>query len=118
MFYTNFLKYCEMVGKSPYVVATAVGVKATATISGWRSGAQPRPRVVDSLIKYFKEQGLDIEVADLFSEEQDAETEVREMLRTRPEAKILFDASRDAPPSALLEAAALIMKYKEKSSAD
>lgn len=118
MFWTNYERYCRMIDKAPNAVASACGVASSGTVTGWRNGASPRPKVVAALIQYFHEHGLDIEVADLFAEEQDAETEVREMLRTRPEVKILFDASRDAPASALLEAAALIMKYKEKSSAD
>ncbi len=40
---------------------------------------------------------------------------VRERLRSSPELKILFDTTEDAPASALLEAAALIMRYKEQS---
>lgn len=47
--------------------------------------------------------------------EDDDNLALREMLRTRPDVKILFDASKDAPTSAILEAAALIMKYKEAS---
>ena len=106
-----------MINKAPNAVAAACGVASSGTVTGWRNGASPRPKVVSALIHYFHDNGLDIEVADLFAEEQDAETEVREMLRTRPEIKILFDASRDAPASALLESAALITRYKEKSNA-
>lgn len=47
--------------------------------------------------------------------EDDDNLALREMLRTRPDVKILFDASKDAPTSAILEAAALIMRYKEES---
>lgn len=47
--------------------------------------------------------------------ENDDNLALREMLRTRPDVKILFDASKDAPTSAILEAAALIMRYKEES---
>ena len=107
-----------MIGKSPYVVASECGIKSTSTIAGWKSGAQPRPKIVDALITYFNDNGLDIDVADLFSETAGDDTDIREMLRARPEARILFDASKDAPISAILEAAALIMKYKEQSNAD
>jgi len=41
--------------------------------------------------------------------------ELREELRRRPETKILFHASKNAPASAILEAAALIERYKEES---
>ena len=118
MFYTNFSRYCEAINKSPYTVAAEIGVKSTATIAGWKAGAVPRPKVVDAIIKYFAANGLEIETADLFAEGTDDEetaVAVRDMLRNRTEAKILFNASQDAPASALLEAAALIMRYKEES---
>lgn len=116
MFYTKFCRYCELLGKSPYVVASEIGVKSTSTIAGWRSGSVPRPKVVDALVKYFRANGLDIDVEDLFAEnETDEETEVREMLRNSREARILFHATKNAPASALLEAAALITRYKEES---
>lgn len=119
MFYTNYVKYCDILGKSAFAVARECGVKSPATVNGWSNGAIPRPKVVDSLIRYFSENGIEIEVSDLFSEdEDDEETQVRDMLRNRPEARMLFHASKGAPASALLEAAALIMKYKEQSNAD
>lgn len=50
------------------------------------------------------------------SEEEDKDVmELREELRRRPETKILFHASKNAPASAILEAAALIERYKEES---
>ena len=49
------------------------------------------------------------------TQEKDDAIAVRERLRSSPELKILFDATEDAPPSALLEAAALILRYKEQS---
>ncbi len=125
MFYTNFARYCEALNKSIYTVAEEVGVRSTATISGWRNGAVPRPKVVDAMVKYFRANGIAIDVSDLFAETDDGDVfvtkdemdtiAVREMLRDRPEGKILFDAAKDAPASALLEAAALIMRYKEDS---
>ena len=48
-------------------------------------------------------------------EAEDDALEIREMLRDRPELRILFDASKDAPASSLLEAAALLLRFKEES---
>jgi len=120
MFYINFARYCEMIKKSPYEVAREIGIKSTNTIAGWKTGSIPRKKALDSIVDYFSENGLHISVYNLLSEddastmEQDA-IAVREMLRNRPDAKILFDAAKDAPASALLQAAALLMKYKEES---
>lgn len=49
------------------------------------------------------------------SAEDDEVMALREELRRRPETKILFHASKNAPASAILEAAALIERYKEES---
>jgi len=55
------------------------------------------------------------DVAESVSEEDRDVMELREELRRRPETKILFHASKNAPASAILEAAALIERYKEES---
>jgi len=116
MFWTNYERYCKQIDKSPNGVAADCGIASSGTVTGWRNGAVPRPRVVDALVKYFRANGLDIGVEDLFAEDEtDEEMEVREMLRSRPEARILFHATKDAPASALLEAAALLTRYKEES---
>jgi len=114
MFYTNYERFCRMIGEAPNTVAVKCGVTSTGTVTGWRSGAVPRPRIVDNIVKYFRSKGIKCEVADLFAEEEeDNSLEVRQRLRESAELKILFDAAENAPPSALLEAAALIMRYKE-----
>ena len=120
MFYPNYVKYCEIIGKTPYQVAAEIGIRSTNTIAGWKTGANPRPAVISKLLEYFHENGLELTVSDLFAEEEteDDIMALREQLRTRPEVKILFDVSKDAPASALLEAAALITRYRELSNAD
>lgn len=45
----------------------------------------------------------------------DEESNLPERENLREELRILFDAAEDAPKSAILEAAALIMRYKENS---
>lgn len=102
---------------APNTVASACGISSSGTVTGWRNGAQPRPKAVAALIQYFRSNGLDIDVADLFAETEDdsEEIEIREMLRTSPEARMLFRAAKGAPPSALLSAAAQITKLREES---
>ena len=119
MFFINFARYCKMINKSPYEVAREIGIKSTNTIAGWKNGSIPRQKVLKAILDYFAENGLDVSMNDLLSEEDSSSEQdaiaVREMLRSRPDAKILFDAAKDAPASALLQAAALLMKYKEES---
>ena len=40
---------------------------------------------------------------------------LRQMLVDRPEARILFQTAKNAPASALLEAAAILARYQEES---
>ena len=57
---------------------------------------------------------LDVKPSWLMCMDDDSNLEQRENMRA--EMRILFDAAEDAPASALLEAAALIMRYKEQST--
>ena len=45
----------------------------------------------------------------------DEESNLADREKMRAEMRILFDAAEDAPASALLEAAALLMRYKEQN---
>lgn len=62
---------------------------------------------------------LDVSPVYLITGEEPEQEEdnlgLREILRNRQDIRFLFEASKDAPPSAVLEAAALIMRYKEES---
>lgn len=113
MFWTNYERYCKAIGKSPNAVAQAVGIGSSGSVSGWKSGATPRQAVIHNLVKYFNNNGLSITAADLMADSDSDEIAVRELLRNRAECKVLFDAAKDAPASALLQAAALILKLKE-----
>ena len=46
-------------------------------------------------------------------DDESSNMELRENMRS--ELRLLFDAAEDAPSSAILEAAALIMRYKEQN---
>ncbi len=113
MFWTNFERCCRMIGEPPNSVASKCGVKSSGTVTGWKNGAIPRADVSRAIVEYFKSKGVQIEASDLFDDGDAIAT--RERLRSSPGMRILFDAAEDAPESALLEAAALIMRYKEES---
>lgn len=116
MFWTNYVRYCRMIGEAPNTVAAKCGITSSGTVTGWKNGAAPRSKIVNKLVDYFNSKGIECTSHDLFVETEEEEAvAVRERLRSSPELKILFDAAADAPASALLEAAALIVRYKEKS---
>ena len=82
----------------------------SASYSQWNTGARtPSISSVQRIAAYL---GVSLDYLLTGDGEDDAE-DIRERLRESPEMRILFNASRDVPPSALLEAAAMLMKYKE-----
>lgn len=117
MFWTNYVRYCRMIGEPPNTVAAKCGITSSGTVTGWKNGAVPRNKIVNRIVEYFNSKGIECTARDLFADtEEDLDAiSVRERLRSSPELKILFDATEDAPASALLEAAALIVRYKEQS---
>lgn len=108
-------RYCKLndISKGEFNKQSRI---SSATLTQWRQGAEVSAKSIDKLEEY---TGISIEefyaeYGDEKSSEADA-IEIREMLRTRPEAKILFDTVKDAPASVLLEVAARIMRMKEES---
>lgn len=77
-----------------------------ATFSNWRRGVNFPSS--ENLAKIQEITGLSFGIVD-----PDSNLPQREQMRS--EMRILFDAAEDAPTSAILEAAALLMRYKEQS---
>ena len=84
---------------------TGRGTKPVLTIDKYKKIARAMNMDVNDLLAT-----VDVDIA--IKEPADNMPERENM---RAEMRILFDAAEDAPASALLEAAAMIMRYKEKS---
>ena len=84
---------------------TGRGTKPVLTIDKYKKIARAMNMDVNDLLA-----AVDVDIA--IKEPADNMSERENM---RSEMRILFDAAEDAPASALLEAAALIMRYKEQS---
>lgn len=84
---------------------TGRGTKPVLTIDKYKKIARAMNMDVNDLLA-----AVDVDIA--IKEPADNMSERENM---RAEMRILFDAAEDAPASALLEAAALIMRYKEQS---
>lgn len=116
MFYEQFIKLCNLNNTNPSAVAEAIGLNKSSATAWKNRNSKPKPTTIAKLAEYF---GVDV---DYFDEKETAPPEedgdvmkIREMLKDRPDARLLFSAAEDAPTSAILEAAALIMRYKEES---
>lgn len=84
---------------------TGRGTKPVLTIDKYKKIARAMNMDVNDLLA-----AVDVDIA---IKEPVDNMSGRENMRS--EMRILFDAAEDAPASALLEAAALIMRYKEQS---
>lgn len=91
---------------------------SSATLTQWRHGAEVSPKSVSRLEDYTGmavEEFVSTYSGESVSDIPEDTAYIREMLRTRPEVKILFDTVKDAPASVLLEVAARILRMKEES---
>lgn len=52
MFWENFARLCNQVGKSPSRVAMDIGLSSTSVV-GWKKGAEPRNSTMKQLADYF-----------------------------------------------------------------
>lgn len=92
--------FCRMVGVS----ANMYGKYA--------NGTTPSYSVIEATEKLLGIRFSDHETPDII---EDDIMRIRQQLRTRPEAKTLFDAAEGAPASVYHEAAALFLRWKEKN---
>jgi len=108
-------EYCKEkgIGKRKFHADSGI---SSATLTQWRNeNVVPTAKLVRRLQEY---TGLYID--DFMrmygkGQEDDEAAELRQMLVDRPEAKLLFQTAKNAPASAILEAAAVLMRYKEES---
>lgn len=107
-------EYCAEKGITKRKFHADSGI-SSATLTQWRKeNPVPTSRLVRRLQEY---TGLYIDdFMRMYGKGgPDETTELRQMLVDRPETQILFRATKNAPASAILEAAALLMRYKEES---
>lgn len=100
MFYQRFLHLCNQKGVSPSRAAVDAGI-SKSLVTKWKTNCVevPSPEVIRKLAKYF-----DIPVSGLLDEEpmkplineNEELTEFVQMLKTRPECRMLFQLSKNA----------------------
>ena len=100
MFYERFEQLCRENGYTPSGAVLAMG-RSKNLAAKWKStGSMPSAEVLNEIAKFF-----DVSVDFLLGKD----------VFDRPEMRILFDAAKDAPSSAILEAALALMKLKESN---
>lgn len=88
MFYDNFVRLCNSIGKAPSAVATEIGL-SRASVSGWKNGKTPTDATALKLAGYF---GVTVEELMAPNEEKPAGQEADELIKNDPLAGQLFAA--------------------------
>lgn len=112
MFYDIYVDLCKQKGKSPSAVAQELGINKS-NVSNWKNnGYTPRGAVLNKIAEYF---GVSIDY--LLGNEQSEKplvngdeelTEYLEILRTRPEMKMMFQLAKDATKADVEKAVKII----------
>ena len=111
MFYVNFVKLCNSIGKSPSAVAEEIGVKRS-TVTRWKQGKSITDANLQKVADYFG-----VSTGYLLGEEEQKEKPTLQMeSELDPVTKELFDivnSSDEDELKALLEMARLIKKRRD-----
>lgn len=118
MFYDKFVYLCNQKGVSPSKAAIDAGI-SKSLVTKWKSNNSklPSPDVLTKISKYFN-----VPVSELIDEEKvmplvngDEElTEYLEVLKTRPEMRMLFQLSKDATKEDVEAAVRIIEALRNK----
>ena len=119
VFYDRFLHLCAQKGVSPSRAALEAGI-SKSLVTKWKTNRvqDPSPDIARKLATYFN-----LSVAEVIGEEQkekplingDEElTEYLELLKTRPEMRMLFQISKDATKEDVEKAVRIIEALRTK----
>lgn len=118
MFYYNYVNLCNRKGISPSAAAEEMGFHRS-DVTRWSKGVNPRQATIQKVADYFgvsfDELTADTEKAPTPEGERDGElTEYLDMLRTRPECRMLFALAKGATKEDIERAVAIIEALREK----
>ncbi len=118
MFYDNYVRLCALKGVSPSKAAIDSGL-SKSTVSRWKKSPDiaPSGAVLEALASYFQ-----VPVSELLGEEKEKPlinkdeelAEYLDMLRRRPECRMLFQLSRDATKEDVETAVRIIEALRRK----
>lgn len=120
MFYDRFIELCKQKGVSPTRAALEAGIRKSL-VSKWKSNAakEPSPEVLRKIADYFGISPYEVleakEEKSLDSEDQEL-NEYLEMLRTRPEMKMMFQLAKGATKEDVEKAVRVIEAMLGKDS--
>lgn len=110
VFYDKFAQLCKQRGVSPSKAAVDAGI-SKSLVTKWRVNniQVPSPEVLQKVSAYFSVPISDLlEEKKLFITQDEELDEYLEMLRTRPECRVLFSLTKDATKTDVEKAVAII----------
>lgn len=120
MFYDRFVKLCDARGISPSRAAIEAGL-SKSTVTKWKTtpSASPTGAAINKLSKYFG-----ISISELLGEDEKKEkplvngdqelTDYLEMLKNRPECRMLFQLTKNATKEDVEAAVRIIEAIRNK----
>lgn len=119
MFYDRFIQLCAQKDVTPSKAALDAGI-SKSLVSKWKNSRTsiPSPEVLGKLSKYFGVPvsallGEETEKKPLINEDEEL-TEYLEVLKTRPEVRMLFQLSKDATKEDVEAAVRIIEALRNK----
>jgi transcriptional regulator with XRE-family HTH domain len=117
MFFDRYLELCSQKGITPSRAALENGISKTS-VTRWKNGAVPNAVILEKLASYFNVStdyllGNEQKEKPLVNGDKEL-TEYLEMLRTRPEMKMLFNITKDATKADVEKAVKIIEAYLKK----
>lgn len=119
MFYDRFKQLCEKKGVSCNKAAIEIGL-SNATPTKWKkTGATPVGETLDRIAAYFNVStdfllGIESKKEKPFVNGDEELTEYLEILKTRPEMRMLFQLSKDATKEDVESAVRIIEALRNK----
>lgn len=95
MFYKNYVRLCNSVGKTPSAVALELGIQKS-TVTRWSDGSAPRDATILKVADYF---GVTVE--DLVSEKKENPTVSGEVNYSDMQLLSAFNSADDATKEAI-----------------
>lgn len=117
-FFERYSDLCKERGETPNSVAKIIGA-SSGSVTAWKKGTAPRNATLSKIADYFdvttdyllgKSEQRE---KPLINEDQEL-TEYLEMLKTRPECRMLFQLSRDATKEDVEAAVRIIEALRNK----
>lgn len=111
MFYLNFVRLCNSIGKSPSAVAEDMGLQRSS-VTRWANGSAPRKATVEKIATYF---GVDSK--ELTGEEQKEKPNALdgiELEKLSPARRALLEALEDMDDENIMKIVRIAQAVKKE----